>query len=85
MLLLWSSVGSISMVSTRPVQVWDSSTREWTITAWPWYRLPRFSSLMVPLTRYSPEDKMLMKGRGCPVMSVPPFTFTSFTTPSTSE
>ena len=85
MLLFWSSVGSISMVSTRPVQVWDSSTREVDD-----HRLALVQAAQVqladgPLYPELPEDRILIKGRGRPVMSVPPFRFTSFTTPSTSE
>ena len=77
-------MGSISITSTMPVQLIWGSTREWITTAWPAERLLRFSSLMVPLTRNWPEERMLIKGRGWPMESVPPFSLISFTVPSTS-
>ena len=72
------------MVSMTPCHTWVSSTREWMVTAWPWYREPMFSSDTVPFTRNCPEDSTLIKGLGWPLASVAGVSLTSFTTPSTS-
>ena len=72
------------MDSTVPRQRALGSTLERTVTAWPSVMAPVFSSVIVPLILNSPEESMLIKGRGLPWESVAGVRFTCCTVPSTS-
>ncbi len=58
------------MDSIMPVQRLSGSTRERTVTVWPSERELRFISVTVPFILNSPEESMLIKGKGLPWESV---------------